>query len=81
MVRRAGSLRRFRDIKRGSFLTNRKSDTYQHRSTPMIVLAIDKLKHPTVRISVVKEGVFSPGNHLQVGLVGCGLLRDSSRMI
>uniref|UniRef100_A0A0E9TBN7 Uncharacterized protein n=1 Tax=Anguilla anguilla TaxID=7936 RepID=A0A0E9TBN7_ANGAN len=26
----------------------------------MIVLAIDKLEHPTVRDSVVKEGVFSP---------------------
>lgn len=34
----------------------------------MIVLEIEELEHPTVRVSVVKEGVFSPRNHLQVGL-------------
>ncbi|KPP74267.1 Dual specificity tyrosine-phosphorylation-regulated kinase 1A-like [Scleropages formosus] len=39
-------------------------------STPMIVLNIEELGHPSVRVSVVKEGVFSPGNHLRVGLGG-----------
>ncbi|KAJ8403806.1 hypothetical protein AAFF_G00346740 [Aldrovandia affinis] len=56
--------------------------SHQQKSIPMIVLAIDKLDHPAVRVSVVKEGVLPPENHLQVGLVACGLLLDSPpRMI